>query len=106
MVLQWLQQYGNPYTAVAFDSDNRAAIEWGVYGAPETFLIDGAGRVVFKFITPMTQDVWEREFQPRAKSLYAAEQCNQRLDEIHAGTPETYGGAFQCLDDDGERSPE
>ena len=62
---QWLEQYGNPYTAVAFDADNRIAIEWGVYGAPETFLVDAQGRVVFKFITPMTQDVWEREFLPR-----------------------------------------
>ncbi|MDP9082207.1 MAG: DsbE family thiol:disulfide interchange protein [Pseudomonadota bacterium] len=62
---QWLQQRGNPYTAVAFDSEGRTAIDWGVYGAPETFLVDGQGRVIFKFISPMTQDVWDREFMPR-----------------------------------------
>lgn len=62
---QWLEQLGNPYHAVAFDADRRTAIEWGVYGAPETFLVDGGGRVIYKFITPMTQEVWEREFLPR-----------------------------------------
>jgi cytochrome c biogenesis protein CcmG/thiol:disulfide interchange protein DsbE len=62
---QWLTQLGNPYQAVAFDSDGRTAINWGVYGAPETFLVDGKGRVIFKFISPMTPDIWEREFLPR-----------------------------------------
>jgi cytochrome c biogenesis protein CcmG/thiol:disulfide interchange protein DsbE len=62
---QWLQQLGNPYAAVAFDTDGRTAIDWGVYGAPETFLVDGNGRVLFKFISPMTAEVWEREFVPR-----------------------------------------
>jgi len=62
---QWLDQLGNPYTAVAFDSDGRTAIDWGVYGAPETFLVDGRGRVIFKFVSPMTADVWQHEFLPR-----------------------------------------
>jgi len=61
----WLQQLGNPYTAVAFDTDGRTAIDWGVYGAPETFLVDGNGRVIYKFISPMTADIWQREFLPR-----------------------------------------
>jgi cytochrome c biogenesis protein CcmG/thiol:disulfide interchange protein DsbE len=62
---QWLEQLGNPYQAVAFDTDGRTAIDWGVYGAPETFLVDGQGRVIFKFISPMTPEVWHREFLPR-----------------------------------------
>ena len=62
---QWLRQLGNPYAAVAFDTDGRTAIDWGVYGAPETFLVDGNGRVLFKFISPMTAEVWQREFVPR-----------------------------------------
>lgn len=62
---QWLQQLGNPYTAVAFDTDGRTAIDWGVYGAPETFLVDGKGRVLYKFITPMTEEIWQHEFLPR-----------------------------------------
>jgi cytochrome c biogenesis protein CcmG, thiol:disulfide interchange protein DsbE len=62
---QWLEQLGNPYTAVAFDTDGRTAIDWGVYGAPETYLVDTQGRVIFKFISPMTEEVWEKEFLPR-----------------------------------------
>jgi cytochrome c biogenesis protein CcmG/thiol:disulfide interchange protein DsbE len=62
---QWLEQLGNPYQAVAFDTDGRTAIVWGVYGAPETFLVDGQGRVIYKFISPMTPEVWQREFLPR-----------------------------------------
>jgi cytochrome c biogenesis protein CcmG, thiol:disulfide interchange protein DsbE len=62
---QWLQQLGNPYQAVAFDGDGRTAIEWGVYGAPETYLVDTRGRVIYKFISPMTDDVWRHEFLPR-----------------------------------------
>ena len=62
---QWLQDLGNPYTSVAFDNDGRTAIDWGVYGAPETFLVDAGGRIVYKFISPMTPEVWEREFLPR-----------------------------------------
>jgi cytochrome c biogenesis protein CcmG, thiol:disulfide interchange protein DsbE len=65
---QWLEQLGNPYQAVAFDSDGRTAIDWGVYGAPETFLVDANGRVIYKFISPMTAQVWQQEFLPRIAS--------------------------------------
>jgi cytochrome c biogenesis protein CcmG, thiol:disulfide interchange protein DsbE len=66
---QWLEQLGNPYNAVAFDTDGRTAIDWGVYGAPETFLVDSHGVVVYKFISAMTQEVWDREFLPRIQTL-------------------------------------
>jgi cytochrome c biogenesis protein CcmG/thiol:disulfide interchange protein DsbE len=56
---------GNPYSEVAFDKEGRTVIDWGVYAAPETFLVDGEGKVIFKFISPMTQEVWEKEFLPR-----------------------------------------
>ena len=62
---QWLTQLGNPYQSVGFDTDGRTAIDWGVYGAPETFLVDGQGRVIYKFISPMTPEVWHDEFLPR-----------------------------------------
>jgi cytochrome c biogenesis protein CcmG, thiol:disulfide interchange protein DsbE len=62
---QWLQQLGNPYQAVAFDPDGRVAIDWGVYGAPETYLVNRQGQVIFKFISPMTQEIWDQEFLPR-----------------------------------------
>jgi cytochrome c biogenesis protein CcmG/thiol:disulfide interchange protein DsbE len=65
---RWLQQLGNPYTAVAFDPDERVAIDWGVYGAPETFLVDQRGRVIYKYISPLTLDVWQTEFLPRIEA--------------------------------------
>jgi len=65
---QWLTQLGNPYAAVGFDTDGRTAIDWGVYGAPETFLVDGQGRVIYKFISPMTPEVWQHDFLPRIQA--------------------------------------
>lgn len=65
---RWLKQLGNPYVATAFDGDGRAAIDWGVYGAPETFLVDAQGIVIYKYIGPISVQVWEREFVPRIRS--------------------------------------
>ena len=65
---QWLDRLGNPYTAVAFDQEGRAVIDWGVYAAPETFLVDGGGKVLYKFISPMTMEVWNQEFLPRIRA--------------------------------------
>jgi cytochrome c biogenesis protein CcmG, thiol:disulfide interchange protein DsbE len=62
---QWLAQLGNPYDAVAIDKDGRAAIEFGVYGAPETFFIDAGGIVQYRHVGAMTLEVWEREFLGR-----------------------------------------
>lgn len=63
--LEWLAQLGNPYKSVAVDKEGRIAIDWGVYGAPETFLVDPNGIVVHKHIGPMTQEAWETDFVPR-----------------------------------------
>jgi cytochrome c biogenesis protein CcmG/thiol:disulfide interchange protein DsbE len=63
--LTWLEQLGNPYERVGTDRDGRVAIDWGVYGAPESFLISPAGTVVYKHIGAMTPQVWQREFLPR-----------------------------------------
>jgi cytochrome c biogenesis protein CcmG, thiol:disulfide interchange protein DsbE len=62
---QWLEQLGNPYRLVAVDRDGRGAIEFGVYGAPETFFIDEQGIVQYRHVGPMTMDVWQREFLSR-----------------------------------------
>jgi cytochrome c biogenesis protein CcmG, thiol:disulfide interchange protein DsbE len=64
----WLSQLGNPYTAVALDLKGRTAIDWGVYGAPETYLVDKKGRVIFKYISPLTMDTWTSEFLPRIEA--------------------------------------
>ena len=69
---RWLAELGNPYAAVAFDSEGRVAIDWGVYGAPETFLIGADGKVLYKHIAPMTLEVWAREFEPRIQAATAA----------------------------------
>jgi cytochrome c biogenesis protein CcmG/thiol:disulfide interchange protein DsbE len=62
--LQWLQQLGNPYAANPFDGEGRVAIDWGVYGAPETFLVGADGKVLKKHIAPITVEIWEQEFVP------------------------------------------
>ena len=69
---RWLAELGNPYSAVAFDSEGRVAIDWGVYGAPETFLIGADGKVLYKHIAPMTLEVWANEFEPRIQAATAA----------------------------------
>lgn len=51
--MRWLEQFGNPYWAVVVDYDGRTAIDWGIYGAPETFLVDGDGVVRWKHVGPM-----------------------------------------------------
>ncbi len=61
----WLQRLGDPYVASAYDEDGRVGIDWGVYGAPETFLIDQNGVIVHKHISPMTEKVWQQDFLPR-----------------------------------------
>jgi cytochrome c biogenesis protein CcmG, thiol:disulfide interchange protein DsbE len=66
--LAWLAQLGNPYERVATDRDGRVAIDWGVYGAPESFLISPAGTVVYKHIGAMTEQVWDSEFLPRVNA--------------------------------------
>jgi len=63
--IAWLAQLGNPYELVAVDREGRAAIDWGVYGAPETFLVDPNGTVVHKHVGPLTREVWQRDFLPR-----------------------------------------
>lgn len=65
--LQWLRQLGNPYVENAYDGEGRVAIDWGAYGAPETFLIDAEGTVIYKHIAPLTMDIWEREFLPKLR---------------------------------------
>ena len=65
--LTWLAELGNPYVATAVDADGKVAIDWGVYGAPETFLIDANGIIIYRHISPLTMDIWQTEFVPRIK---------------------------------------
>jgi cytochrome c biogenesis protein CcmG/thiol:disulfide interchange protein DsbE len=63
--LDWLAQLGNPYDVVAVDRDGQVAIDWGVYGAPETFLVDADGTVVHRHVGPLTPAVWSQQFLTR-----------------------------------------
>jgi len=62
--LKWLQVLGDPYIASGFDDDGRVGIDWGAYGAPETFLLDENGIVIHKHIAPLNREIWERDFVP------------------------------------------
>jgi len=66
--VRWLNQLGDPYVDSAFDPEGRTAIDWGVYGAPETFLIGADGRVLHKHIAPLTVAIWERDFLPKIRA--------------------------------------
>lgn len=61
---RFLNRYGNPFAAVGVDGDGRAAIDWGVYGMPETFVLDGQGRVVYKHIGALTEEAIEKVLIP------------------------------------------
>jgi cytochrome c biogenesis protein CcmG/thiol:disulfide interchange protein DsbE len=70
--MEWINQLGNPYEVVAVDREGRTAIDWGVYGAPETFLVNPEGIVVYKYIGPLTLEAWQVEFVPRLPPQRAA----------------------------------
>jgi len=65
----WLQRYGNPYTLSAVDADGRVGIDYGVYGVPETYLIDKAGTIRFKQIGPVTPELLRDTLVPLIKEL-------------------------------------
>lgn len=62
--LRWLQELGDPYVANGFDQEGRVAIDWGVYGAPETFVIDAGGIIRYKHLGPITPQVWQQTLRP------------------------------------------
>jgi cytochrome c biogenesis protein CcmG/thiol:disulfide interchange protein DsbE len=70
---QWLAQLGNPYVASMVDTEGRVGIDWGVYGAPETFLVDQNGRIIHKLIAAMTMEIWQEDFLPLIQQLNAVQ---------------------------------
>jgi len=67
--LQWLRERGDPYTGNAFDADGRVGIDWGVYGVPETFVIDKRGMIRLKHTGPLTPQVVQDEILPLVRKL-------------------------------------
>ncbi|MCS6762531.1 MAG: DsbE family thiol:disulfide interchange protein [Candidatus Devosia symbiotica] len=60
----FLAELGNPYDAVGADRDRRVSIDWGVYGVPETFVVDADGIITFKHVGPLTPETFETELLP------------------------------------------
>ena len=69
--LTWLTRFGNPYDASLFDADGRVGIDFGVYGVPETFVIDKQGVIRFKQIGPVTPEILQSRIVPLLKALNA-----------------------------------
>lgn len=66
---KWLRSYGNPYHSSAFDPNGHTGIDWGVYGVPETFVLDKQGVIRHKHTGPLTQAVIEDELLPIIRKL-------------------------------------
>jgi cytochrome c biogenesis protein CcmG/thiol:disulfide interchange protein DsbE len=67
-----LYQLGNPYRRIGVDRDGRIAIDFGVYGVPETYVIDRAGRIRYRQVGPITEEDWQKKLWPLLKQLGAA----------------------------------
>jgi cytochrome c biogenesis protein CcmG/thiol:disulfide interchange protein DsbE len=67
--IKWLRNFGNPYTHSLFDHDGRVGIDWGVYGVPETFIIDQQGVVRYKHIGVLTPEVLRTRIEPLVRKL-------------------------------------
>lgn len=66
---RWLEQMGDPYTRTGADLDGRVGIDWGVYGVPETFIIDREGRIAYKQIGPITPSILDERLLPLVRRL-------------------------------------
>ncbi len=68
----YLDQLGDPYRRVGLDESGRTGIDFGVYGVPETYLIDRGGHIRFRYVGPLTPEALQRELLPRLKALGAS----------------------------------
>ncbi len=75
----WLKRHSDPYRFSIVDDEGRLAIDLGVYGAPETFIVDHMGTIRFRYVGPVTPDVWQKQLQPVVELLRA--QANQASGE-------------------------
>lgn len=69
---QWLAKLGNPYQATLVDADGKVGIDYGVYGVPETFVVDRQGVIRYKHVGPLTPDAVRNRIEPLVKELDAA----------------------------------
>ena len=66
---RWLSENGDPYSASVVDRDGKVGIDWGVYGVPETFVIDKSGTIRYKQIGPLTAEALEKKIVPLIREL-------------------------------------
>jgi cytochrome c biogenesis protein CcmG, thiol:disulfide interchange protein DsbE len=69
---RWLSDHGDPYVLSVLDIDGRVGIDYGVYGVPETFLIDGEGRIRYKHIGPITRESLQQVIMPKVEEARRA----------------------------------
>jgi len=69
---RFLGRYGNPFAAAGADTKGRAAIEWGVYGVPETFVVGRDGKIAYKLVGPITPDNLDSVLKPEIEKALSA----------------------------------
>lgn len=69
---RFIGRYGNPFASVGTDANGRAAIEWGVYGVPETFVVGRDGKIAYKLVGPITRENFETQVKPAIEKALAA----------------------------------
>lgn len=69
---RFIGRYGNPFASVGTDANGRAAIEWGVYGVPETFIVGRDGKIAYKLVGPITAENFETQVKPAIEKALAA----------------------------------
>lgn len=70
--LRWLARHGDPYALIGRDSTGAVGLDWGVYGVPETYLVDPQGILRYKHVGPLTEAIWAAEFEPRLAAMSEA----------------------------------
>ena len=71
--VNWLVQLGDPFERIGRDGDGRVAIEWGVYGVPETYVVDKVGRIQYRHVGPLSREAFENTIMPLVARLREAE---------------------------------
>lgn len=66
---RWLANFGDPFSEIGVDLDGRTGIDWGVYGLPETFLLNRQGQIVYKHVGPLSPEVFTTEIMPIVREL-------------------------------------
>ena len=69
---RFIGRYGNPFSAVGADANGRAAIDWGVYGVPETFVVGRDGRIAYKLVGPITAENFDSQLKPAIEKSFSA----------------------------------